>query len=475
MAALVRKSLNASVQPAGSKKVVLGRIVNKMIVHVSWVKRIVLVTYIFVAIGIGGCGSLPPKESLTAPSPMLREVLGNDIKPIAIYGGVRAFASRSCLDPLYSNPSEKIPVGVLVFAEEGIHFRAWLANEGRYANAGLQLAYQDIAAAYSDNFKLVVIEKQESCSPTAVSYHNFSFGLVNRTAPPRQAEQVLLSLLDRSIGFPPSATGIEQFRDRAIAVVGAQWVPKLDLSVVTRQMGGISGRAEEGCSIGGAPGAVIGELGLGGLAAMPLAILGCAIGAATGAVIGAVEEIGSPSQEFRENTFLAIKELGNRAAQLPVQRWLLDAVMDELRGSESVAVDKGESPVYIRTDDTAKARPNEDDNTYLSIFRKGINNVLGTTVKSLTPKAAFDKENSVHLTWILEGGFRLLRIPHNDVVREETYTCSSSSKPLDEWRADDVDLLQSELHRCAGEMAKTIVNGFGSKFRISSPSRSPAD
>lgn len=443
--------------------------------HVSWVKRIVLVTYVFFAIGIGGCGSLPPKESLTAPSPMLREMLGNDIKPIAIYGGVGAFVSRSRLDSLYSKPSEKLPVGVLVFAEEGIHFRAWLANEGRYANAGLQLAYQDIAAAYSDDFKLVVIEQHESHSPTAVSYHNFLFGLVNRTAPPHQAEQVLLSLLDRSIGFPPSATKIEQFRDRAIAVVGAQWVPKVDLSVVTRQMGGISGHAEEGCSIGGAPGAVIGELGLGGLAAIPLVILGCSIGAATGAVIGAVEEIGSPSREFRENTFLAIKELGNRAARLPVQRWFLDAVMGELRGSEAAAIDKGESPIYIRTDEMAKARPNDDDNTYLPLFRKGINHVLETTVKSLTPKAAFDKENSVHLKWILESGFRLLRIPHNEVVSKESYTCSSSSKPLDEWRAGDFGLLQSELHRCVGEMAKTIVNGFGSRFRISSPSRSPVD
>lgn len=420
-------------------------------------------TYLLLIVSIAGCESFPPKELMTAPTPLLREALGTEIKPIVIYGGVGWYESQSPMSIL-SIPT-KFPVGALIFAQDGIYFRAWLGKQGRYASLGLGLAYATVAGAYSDSTRLVVIEQCEKCPLSAASYQHFLFGVLNRTASPHEAEHALLPLLDRSTEIHLTSAEMKKNPSRVIAVAKGGWMPKVVLSGVGMHEGGISSRAEEGFVIGGRPGAVFGQLG-GGVAALPLVILGGAIGATVGTVIGVGEEMVSPPQAVREQVRQATKELGGQSKVVPIQRWLIDAVMVHFLNSKATAVASEESHLYTRVDDMTKVESGEDDKVYLPLFREKINHVLEASVDSLTliTTGTADKESSPYLTLELQGGYRVLRIPRNEKVIGESYKCSSSSHPVNDWQADDAKLFRMELHRCISEIGEKIANGFVAHF-----------
>lgn len=420
-------------------------------------------TYLLLIISIAGCESLPPKELMTAPTPLLREALGTEIKPIVTYGGVGWYESQSPMSIL-SIPRE-FPGGAVIFAQDGIYFRAWLGKEGRYASLGLELPYATVVGVYSDSTRLVVIEQCEKCPVSAASYQYFLFGVLNRTASPHDAEHALLPLLDRSGETHLTSAEMKKNPSRVIAVAKGGWTPRVVLSGVGMHEGGISSRAEEGFVIGGGPGAVLGQLG-GGVAALPLAILGGAIGATVGTVIGIGEEMASPPQAVREQVRQATKELGGQSKGVPIQNWLIDAVMAHFLNSKAIAVASEESHLYTRVDDMTKVNSGEDDKVYLPLFREKINHVLEASVDSLTliTTGTADKESSPNLTLELQGGYRVLRIPRNEKLIGESYKCSSSSHPVNDWRADDAKLFRMELHRCISEIGEEIANGFVAHF-----------
>jgi hypothetical protein len=87
---------------------------------------------------LAGCQILPPDESISAPSLQLREALGHEIAPIAIYGGVGSPHSRSNAQ------------GALILTQDSLQFHAWIEMGGRYESKGLNIPYKNINFVYSD-------------------------------------------------------------------------------------------------------------------------------------------------------------------------------------------------------------------------------------------------------------------------------------------------------------------------------------
>jgi hypothetical protein len=412
---------------------------------------------------LAGCQTFPPKEAASAPSLQLRKALGPEIKPIKAYGRIGWYESQLPISTF--NAPMQFPLGALVLAQDGLYFWAWLEKEGRYAVAGRRIPYANVAAAYSDPLRLVVVEQCNGCAVGAISYQYFLFGLLTRSAPPQSAEQTLLALLDRTDSTHLPSAEMRDTRDRTVAVARSGWAPELELLGAGLHEGGISRRAEQGAQIGGGPGVVAGQLG-GGIAALPLAIVGGAIGAAIGTVVGLGEELVAPPASEREQVHKATKELEARSKETLIQNWLHDSVMEHLLKQGTTASAAGAGHFFTRVDDLATPQAEGKEYVYLPLFREAIDHVLEVSVQKLRLRTigSEDKQGAPHIFLELQGGYRVLSVARGRKLAGEDYECRSTAYPGAAWQAEDAKLFIEALRRCSDEISEKIATGFLARF-----------
>lgn len=383
---------------------------------------------------LAGCQIFPPDESISAPSVQLREALGPEFAPIAIYGGVFLSSKQ----------------GALILMPDSLQFRYWDPS-GHYEPKGPKIPYGNIDIVYSgeDDFlrhDLVVIEQCDSCK-RGFPEHHFMFRW--NEARRNSAHRTLLSLLDRTDTTHLPSPEMWNARDRVVAVTKADFKPAVKW--------GISVRAEQGAGIGAAPLAPF--IYLGGYQLIPYAIVFGAIGGTVGAAIGLAEEL-SESEQVR-----AVRR--EMTAQLktavPIQTWLLDSVMALVLKQDATANARENGHLFTRIDDLSKKG-------YRSVFREAIDHVLEVQVVELRIIAtdSKDKKEVQEMFFELQGVYSVVSIAQNGrypvTLAHRHVECRSSSYPVTAWQADDAKLFGEQLHSCIDQLGEKIVSDFLARF-----------
>jgi hypothetical protein len=387
-----------------------------------------------------GCQILPPSESISTPSLQLREALGHELAPIAIYGGVVSSGR----------------VGALILTQDNLQFYAWIEMGGPYESKGLKIPYKNINFVYSDKGgyftqELIVIERCDGCKD-GDRYHNFDFRWDE--AGRNSAQRTLLSLLDRTDTTHLPSAEMWNARDRVVAVVTGGITTEADYVPVVEW--GSSGRAKQGANAG-LP--FMSLVPIGGPYMLGLAIGAAGIGATVGAVLGVAEEL-SDSEQAR----MARREMMAQSKAAPIQTWLLDSVMALVlkQGATANAGEKGH--LFIRVDDPI-ARTG-----YRPLFREAIDHVLEVRVRELRIVATDSKDQKEvqDIFFELEGFYSVSSMAQGGrypVLLAHAYpVCRSTSYPVTAWQVEDAKLFREELHRCVGQLSEKIVSDFLTRF-----------
>ena len=389
---------------------------------------------------LAGCQLLPPDESISAPSPQLREVLDPEHAPVAIYGGV-------------GNGNN---LGALILKQDNLEFHAWndkLINlESRYDPKGLVIPYKNIDFVETHEVDLLlfprrilaVYERCDDCKDGDRG-HYFDFGWGDE-AGRNGAQRTLLSLLDRSDTTHLPSAKMLKLRDRVVAVVTrADYVPVVEW--------GISGRAKQGANAG-LPFMHLAPIG--GPYILGLAIGAAGIGSTVGAAVGLAEEL-SASEEARA----ARRDMTAQSKAAPIQTWLLDSVMALVLKQGATAIAGENGYLFTRVDDLIKEYP---------LIREAIDHALEVRVLELRIIAtdSKDKNEMEELFFELEG----LSVVMSFVQRRQEPvllasahpTCRSTSHPVTAWQVEDAKLFGEELHSCIDQLAEKIVSDFLTRF-----------
>jgi hypothetical protein len=385
---------------------------------------------------LAGCQIFPPDESISAPSVQLREALGSELAPIAIYGGVGSPHSNGR--------------GVLILAQDSLQFRDWYET-GRYEAKGLKIPYANIDFVYigkGDYFtqKLVVIERCDSCKGGYPEhYFTFEWNEARRNS----AHQTLLSLIDRTDTTHLPSPEMWNARDRVVAVTKADYEPVVEW--------GISLRAGQGAGIGAAP--LYPFIYLGGYQLVPYAIVLGAIGGTVGAAIGLAEEL-SDSEQVRAVRREMTAQLKKAAL---IQTWLLDSVMTLVLKQGATANARENGHLFTRIDDLSKKG-------YRSVFREAIDHALEVRVLELRIIAtdSKDKKEVQDMLFELRGNYSVKSMAQGGrypaTLAHGHVECRSSSYPVTAWQVDDAKLFGEELHSCIDQLGEKIVSDFLARF-----------
>jgi len=390
---------------------------------------------------VAGCHIFPPDESISAPSILLREALGPELAPIAIYGGMPSPHSRSDA------------TGALILTQESLQFRDWNIVSGRYESKGLIVPYSNIDFVYTYETNifewsrlLAVGERCDGCKGGDRShYFNFGWDEARRNS----AHQTLLSLLDRTDTTHLPSPEMWNARDRVVAVTKADYEPAVKW--------GISVRAGQGAGIGVAP--LYPFIYLGGYQLVPYAIVFGAIGGTVGAAIGLAEEL-SDSEQVRAVRREMTAQLKTAA---PIQTWLLDSVMAVVLKQGATANAKENGHLFTRIDDLRKKG-------YRSVFREAIDHVLEVRVVELRIIAtdSKDKKEVQEMFFELQGVYSVVSIAQGGrypvTLAHGGPVCRSSSYPVTAWQVDDAKLFGEELHSCIDQLGEKIVSDFLTRF-----------